>query len=53
MKAEMVYRAKNKSVPLPNAATPEEVLHRMLDSMLMAASGAGLGAIMLLLLTLA
>ena len=53
MKAELVYPAKNKSVPLPNAATPEELLHRTLDSLLMAASGAGLGAIVLLLLTLA
>ena len=37
MKAALVYQQKNPSVPLPNAATPQQVIHRMVDMLLMAA----------------
>lgn len=53
MKAALVYQQKNPSVPLPNAATPQQVLHRMVDMLLMAAAGAGFGAMILLMLALA
>ncbi len=53
MKATYAYQVKNTSIPLPNAATRRQMLHKTLDSLLMAASGAGLGAVILLLLTMA
>ncbi len=40
------------SVPYPNAATRREVLHKVLDTLLVAASGMGIGAILLLLMVL-
>jgi len=46
------YRSR-QSIPFPNAATPRQVLHKIVDIALVAASGAGLGALLLLLLTLA
>ena len=52
MKTTYAYPAKNRSVSLPNAATRRQVIQRVLDSLLMAASGAGLGAAILLLLVL-
>ena len=38
--------------PYPNAATQRQLLHRFLDLLLMAASGMGMAAMLLLLLTL-
>ena len=46
------YRTHH-SIPFPNAATPRQVLHKFVDIALVAASGAGLGALLLLLLTMA
>ena len=40
------------TVPYPNAATRREVLHKTLDTLLVAASGMGLGAIVLLFMVL-
>ena len=39
-------------VPYPNAATPREMLHRLLDTLLMAASGMGIAAMLLLIMAL-
>ena len=36
----------------PNSATPRQMLHKALDLLLMAASGAGIGALILLLLAM-
>lgn len=36
--------------PYPNAATPSQALHKFLDTLLVAMSGAGLAAILLLVL---
>lgn len=36
----------------PNSATPRQMLHKVLDLMLMAASGAGIGTILLFLLAM-
>ena len=40
------------SIPYPNAATRREVLHKLLDTLLVAASGVGAAAILLLLMVL-
>jgi len=40
------------TVPYPNAATRKEMFHKMLDTLLVAASGMGIGAILLLLMVL-
>ena len=40
-------------VSLPNAATRRQVFHKILDILLISASGAGIGAMVLLLLALA
>ena len=40
------------AVRYPNAATRREVLHKTLDTLLVAASGMGLGAIVLLFMIL-
>jgi len=39
-------------VSYPNAATRREVLHKVLDTLLVAASGMGIGAMLLLLMVL-
>lgn len=39
-------------VPYPNAATRREVLHKVLDTLLVAVSGMGIGAMLLLLMVL-
>lgn len=41
-----------KALPYPNAATTKEVFHKLLDGVLIAASGAGLAAMLLLLMAL-
>lgn len=51
-----VYRQNQKglrSLPFPNAPTRRQVLNRVLDVLLVAASGAGIGAMLLLWLVLA
>ena len=40
------------SIPYPNAATRREVLHKALDTLLVAASGMGIAAILLLCMVL-
>ena len=40
------------TVPYPNAATRREVLHKVLDTLLVAVSGMGIGAMLLLLMVL-
>ena len=52
MKTTYAYQNRNRVAPLPNAATRQQLLQRAIDSLLMAASGAGLGAVILLLLTM-
>ena len=48
-----VYKTNYRpTIPYPNAATRREVLHRTLDTLLVAASGMGLGAIVLLFMVL-
>ena len=39
-------------IPYPNAATRREVLHKILDTLLVAASGMGIAAILLLCMVL-
>lgn len=56
MKTATVYNRNYRTrttIPFPNAATPRQVLHKIVDIALVAASGAGLGALLLLLLTMA
>ena len=43
------YRA---IAPYPNAATRREVIHKVLDTLLVAVSGMGIGAMLLLLMVL-
>lgn len=40
------------SIAYPNAATRREVLHKVLDTLLVAVSGMGIGAMLLLLMVL-
>ena len=39
-------------IPYPNAATRREVLHKVLDTALLTASGIGIGAVIALMLVL-
>lgn len=51
-----VYRQNQKALrplPFPNAASRRQVFNRVLDVLLVAASGAGIGAMLLLFLVLA
>ena len=51
-----VYRQNQKALrplPFPNAPSRRQVLNRILDVLLVAASGAGIGAMLLLFLVLA
>ena len=41
------------AIPFPNAATPRQIFHKILDGALMAACGIGLAAMFLLVLALA
>ncbi len=41
------------NIPYPNAATKKEMLHKILDTLLSAVSGAALAAIVLFLLAVA
>jgi hypothetical protein len=48
-----VYKSNYRSaVPYPNAATRRETFHEALDTLLIAASGMGLAATLLLMTTL-
>lgn len=40
------------TIPYPNAATRKELFHKVLDTLLVAASGMGIGAILLLFMVL-
>ena len=48
MKATAIYR-QNYTVPYPNAATRRQVFHKVLDTLLIGASGMGIAAILLFL----
>ena len=51
MKATAISH-KQYCAPYPNAATPRQVMHKILDTLLIAVSGMGLAAIVLFLLAL-
>ena len=44
------FRRFMNYAPYPNAATPTQALHKLLDTLIVAASGAGLAAMLLLAL---
>jgi len=55
MKTAAIYHQASirpEHIPFPNAASRRYMLHRLLDGLLMAASGAGIGAALLLMLVL-
>lgn len=52
MKTAVCKLNRQSAIPYPNAATRAEVLHKLLDTLLVAASGMGVGAILLLLMVL-
>ena len=52
MKATVRSYYATQTPTYPNAATRSEVLHKLLDAVLLAASGAAIGAMVLLLLAL-
>ena len=47
-----VYKSNVHPIPYPNAANREEILHKLLDTALVAASGMGIAAMVLLFLVL-
>lgn len=51
MKTTAVYR-QNHTVPYPNAATRTEILHKILDTALIAASGMGMAVVLMFLFVL-
>ncbi len=55
MKAAIIKRQFRRFVnyaPYPNAITPRQAVHKALDMLIMAASGAGIGAMLLLFLAM-
>ena len=55
MKTAVMYQKPRMSYTkpaFPNAATRRQALHKFLDTLIMAAAGAGLGALLLLILAL-
>lgn len=55
MKVTAYYRphyAPRRPLPFPNAATRRQIMGRLLDLLLIAVSGAGIAAAMMLLLVL-
>lgn len=52
MKTAICKTNYRTAVPYPNAATRREVLHKVLDTLLVAVSGMGIGAMLLLLMVL-
>ena len=49
MKTAVCSTRRIDRIPYPNAATRREVLHKILDLVLLAASGAGVAAILALI----
>ena len=52
MKAAICKSNYYAAVSYPNAASKREVLHKILDTLLVAISGMGIGAMLLLLMVL-
>lgn len=52
MKTAVCKSAYRPAIPYPNAATRREVFHKVLDTLLVAASGMGIAAILLLCMVL-
>ena len=52
MKTAVCKTLNRPAFPCPNAATRQEVLHKILDTLLVAVSGMGIAAILLLFLVL-
>ena len=52
MKTAICKSNYHVAVSYPNAATQREVLHKILDTLLVAVSGMGIGAMLLLLMVL-
>ena len=50
MKSATNYRKTNTSIPYPNAASRRQIANKVLDLLIMAASGAGLAASLLFIL---
>lgn len=53
MKTAVLNKLDFPLAPYPNAATTREILHKMVDHLLIIASCAGIAAVILLLFTLA
>ncbi len=53
MKTAVLNKMDFPLAPYPNAATKREVLHKIVDHLLIIASCAGIAAVILLLVTLA
>ena len=52
MKTAVCKSTIRPAIPYPNAATRQELLHKALDTLLIAASGMGIAAILLLCMVL-
>lgn len=55
MKTKAIYcreHTRMPQVPYPNAATRKEIMHKLLDMLLVAAIGGGAAASLLLILTI-
>ena len=52
MKTAICKSNYRPAIPYPNAATRREIMHKVLDTLLVTASGMGLAAIVLLCLVL-
>lgn len=52
MKTAVYKNNYRPTIPYPNAATRREVFHKVLDTLLVAASGMGIAAILLLCMVL-
>lgn len=46
------YKTNRPAIPYPNAATRRQVLQKVLDTLVITASGIGLSAALLLMMTL-
>ena len=52
MKTAVCKSACRPAFPYPNSATRQEILHKVLDTLLVAVSGMGIAAILLLCMVL-
>ena len=52
MKTTVYKASQHLVIPYPNAATRREMFQKVLDTLLVAASGMGIGAMLLLLMVL-